>query len=116
ADTGNIAFAGAVNLNTYDAANTGNVTLGASNGYSLTVGGTVSMLTSNPAYFSEASISADGGGTVDIGGSASLSGIRGIGRGGNVAISADAGSVNIGGLVTLGADGSYVDAASSNSN
>jgi len=41
--------------------------LGASGaGNTLTVGGNVSMLTSNPANFSEASIYADGGATVDI--------------------------------------------------
>ena len=111
ADTGNIAFAGDVNLNTYDAGSTGNVTLGATNNDSLTVAGNVSMLTSNPTFFSEALITADGGGTVDISGNATLVAGRAEGSGGSAAITAggslSGGTINIGGVADLNVDGRF---------
>jgi filamentous hemagglutinin family protein len=119
ADTGNIDFAGNVNLNTYDAAATGNVALGATNGYDLNVGGNISMLTSNPAYFSEASIYADGGATVDVSGNVTMVASAGEGDGGDASITAGGqsigGTVNIDGTVDINVDGQYFSAATSDS-
>jgi filamentous hemagglutinin family protein len=119
ADTGNIDFAGNVSFNTYDAANTGNVALRASNGYDLNVGGNVSMLTSNPANFSQASIYADGGAIVDIGGNVIMVAGAGEGDGGDASITAggqsSGGTVNIDGTVDINVDGQYFSAATTDS-
>ena len=115
ADSGNIDFAGDVSFNTYDAASTGNVTLGASNGYDLNVGGDVSMLTSNPAYFSEAGIYADTGGSVDIAGNATLVARQSEGYGGDAYVSASSGTVNIDGVLDINVDGRYFEAATTDS-
>jgi hypothetical protein len=115
ANTGGIDFAGNVTFSTYDAANTGYVTLEATNNNTLTVGGNVSMQTSNPFNYSEASILANTGGTVDIGGELTMVASGQPGEGGNVAIRADNGTINITGPSTLIADGQYFAVATSDS-
>jgi filamentous hemagglutinin family protein len=115
ADTGAIDFAGNVNVNSYAAAATGNVTFGASNGNALTIGGNLDMLSSNPASFSEALVSADTGGSVDIAGNAVISASRGAGTGGNAAIIANGGAVRIAGLASINVDGLYLAPATANS-
>jgi filamentous hemagglutinin family protein len=115
AEVGDMVFAGNVNLNSYDSAGTGDIYLGASDGKTLTVGGNVQMLSSNPAYTSDPDvlIYADSGGTVDIGGNVSMNAYEAQGLGGDASITADGGTVDITGVVDINVDGRFQAAATS---
>ena len=115
ADSGSIAFAAGLTFNSSNAASTGNVTLDASNGFDLTVGGDVSLLSTNNNLFSETSIYADGNGLVDIGGNLTMVSTQAPGDGGDASITAggslSGGEVNIAGTVNINADGGYANPA-----
>ena len=112
ADTGSIAFLGNVNLNTYDAGNTGNVTVGAEADNDLTVGGSLLMNSSNPATSSLVKLYADDFGRVDITGDVTMVAQASPGHGGAATISADNdGEIGIGGTAYVALSGVYFSAA-----
>ena len=112
ADSGSIAFLGNVNLNTYDAGNTGNVTVGAEADNDLTVGGGLLMNSSNPATSSLVKLYADDFGRVDITGDVTMVAQASPGHGGAATISADNdGEIGIGGTAYVALGGGYFSAA-----
>ena len=107
ADAGAIGFSGNVDVRTSDAAGTGNIVFGASNGNSLTVGGDLGMLSSNPSLPSGLLLSADSGGSVAVTGNVTMSAGAGAGTGGDAAILASGGTISIGGVASIDTDGFY---------
>ena len=112
ADTGDMTFLGGLNLNTYSAGNTGNVTIGAEADNLLKIGGSVVMNSSNPANASLVKLYADDFGRVQIGGNVTMAAQASPGDGGDVVISADNdGEIDIAGTAYAVANGAYFSAA-----
>jgi filamentous hemagglutinin family protein len=110
ADTGNISFSGDV---TSLGSTTGDVTVGASNGFALNVGTDLRISSGNGASVSDLSLSADSGGTVNIHGNLTMvSGASADGSLGIIAVDADGGSISVGGRTTLDAGALTGSAAS----
>jgi filamentous hemagglutinin family protein len=115
ADSGAISFAGDVDVGTFDAAGTGNVSFQASNENSLTIGGDLDMISSNPGSFSELFVGADTGGSTGIAGNLTMAGTAAEGSGADAAILANGGTISVGGLASINVDGLFSAAATPNS-